>query len=337
MQRARYEIDPHNRLIVTEDGRDSSLPRQRRVLDGKFSVGADNSLIYNVKSPIDDRTAAPHNIRLRGNWSLDSGHNLKFTFENWRRKGGSDDISIDGEILDVRKDSILFGVKTGKAGGGRTTYALELTGSWQADNRNRLTFRVRREKGAGDILTFDGIWSVDNNNEITYSYRRSAPRRRTKVLRTLVFKGHWDIADRTKITYSLGAGSDSRFDLRTGIARTEKDYIKYEIGIGLSKRPKPVKERISIYGRWRIGRDTGLIFDVAYSGKNNYAISFGAEASLTDKDVIAFKLSKEDGKKDLAMTLELSHKMLKGDGESFVRLLRSKEESAVYVGAGFRW
>jgi hypothetical protein len=46
MQKVRYEIDPHNRLVVKEAGKKTKLPRFRQVLDGHFKVAKDNTLIY---------------------------------------------------------------------------------------------------------------------------------------------------------------------------------------------------------------------------------------------------------------------------------------------------
>lgn len=36
MAKVRYETDPHNRLVISESGRKSELPRFRKVLDGRF-------------------------------------------------------------------------------------------------------------------------------------------------------------------------------------------------------------------------------------------------------------------------------------------------------------
>ena len=45
MQKIRYEIDPHNRLV-------RRLPRFRKVIDGKFKIDKKNTLIYHVKAPV---------------------------------------------------------------------------------------------------------------------------------------------------------------------------------------------------------------------------------------------------------------------------------------------
>jgi hypothetical protein len=36
-------------------------------------------------------------------------------------------------------------------------------------------------------------------------------------------------------------------------------------------------------------------------------------------------------------SLEFSRKIFKGEGETFLRLLRSEKEASVYAGAAWRW
>ena len=42
MPKFRYEIDPHNSLIVTEAGRKSGLTKFRKIIDGRFKLGENN-------------------------------------------------------------------------------------------------------------------------------------------------------------------------------------------------------------------------------------------------------------------------------------------------------
>ncbi|MCK4519310.1 MAG: hypothetical protein KAU12_04230 [Candidatus Omnitrophica bacterium] len=91
-----------------------------------------------------------------------------------------------------------------------------------------------------------------------------------------------------------------------------------------------------LFGKWKIKKGKGLLFEVEYANKKIHAITFGAEAKLTAKDSISFKLKNEKNK-DISAQLQLSRKILKGDGLSFLRFLKSEGESAVTIGAGFRW
>jgi len=80
-----------------------------------------------------------------------------------------------------------------------------------------------------------------------------------------------------------------------------------------------------------------LIFEIEYENKKTKAIVFGADARLTDMDTILFKLKNEAENKEIGVSLELSHKILKGDGEAFLRILKANRESAIYAGAAWRW
>lgn len=37
-EKVTYESDPHNRLVITKNGRKNKLPRFRQVLDGQFKI-----------------------------------------------------------------------------------------------------------------------------------------------------------------------------------------------------------------------------------------------------------------------------------------------------------
>jgi hypothetical protein len=112
------------------------------------------------------------------------------------------------------------------------------------------------------------------------------------------------------------------------------DYIKYEVGIGLSRRKKPVKKTVTLFGTWKIKRNIGLLFEVEYEKKKVRAIVFGAKARLSAGDTISLRL-KNTLNKDIGGELRLSHRLLKGDGEIFLRGLASKRESAIYAGCGW--
>ena len=146
MEKVRYEVDPHNRLVIKKTGRKTKFPRFRRILDGRFKVARDNTLTYHIKAPIPDDIRAPHQVKLRGKWSLTKNHNLRFTLDKWRRQTFGDQLTLQGDIIDVNKNSLLFAVTTRTKQGAQSIYALKLQGSWQADKNNRLTFRIKKGK-----------------------------------------------------------------------------------------------------------------------------------------------------------------------------------------------
>jgi hypothetical protein len=105
----------------------------------------------------------------------------------------------------------------------------------------------------------------------------------------------------------------------------------------MSRRIKPVKRTLALFGGWRIKRDTGLIFEIGLSRGRIETLTFGAYASLTDRDTVLFKLMADSDNRDIVSSVELSRNILKGDGEAFIRLLKSKGEAAIYAGSVWRW
>jgi hypothetical protein len=346
VQKLRYELDPHNRFVLDKPGGKSELRKFRRVIDGRFKVDRRNELSCHIKSPVAEETI-PHQLKLRGKWSLTDNHNLRLTLDKQGRETFGDKITLQGEILDVKRNSLLFAITTKTKEDTKSIYVLNLSGSWKADRNNRLSFHIKKEKGRHDILTFKGAWEINKNHRIIYRYEKASLIRKRKKIHTLTFKGHWDIKKKLRISYVLERNTDSVFDFsaRGGSAYGGKasagifkdGYIKYELGIGLANRINPVRKTIILYGTWRLKKDVGLLFEVKYEDKKMHAIVFGAEVKLTGKDRISFRLKNDIGNKDLGVKLELSHKILKGDGRAFLQLLKSKRESAIYTGAAWRW
>lgn len=337
MESARYEIDPYNRLIISADGARGGLEKFRQVLDGQFKVDEHNNLSYHIKTPLYEGEDIPDQIRLAGDWSLTDNHELRLTLDKEARETFGDEITLQGQILDVNKDSLLFAMTTKMDGGGQSTYILNLQGSWKADENNRLSFYVRKEDGEYNILTFGLAWEIGKNNQIIYQYEKAALIRKKSEVHTLIFKGHWDIRDKVRISYLLDADSGSGFDFESSAGILEEDYIKYEVGIILERGAEPVRRKIALAGEWRLKKDAGLLFEIEYEDGKVCAITFGADITLTDEDTVSFKLKDSVDNRDLGMTLELSQKILEGDGELFLRALASRRELALYAGAAWRF
>ncbi|MCX5666075.1 MAG: hypothetical protein NT036_03390, partial [Candidatus Omnitrophica bacterium] len=273
----------------------------------------------------------------KGEWSLTDDHELRLTLDGQGRQTFGDRITLQGEILDVNRNSLLFAVTTTTKDNTRSTYVLNLGGTWKADENNRLSFHIRKEAGRYDILSFNGIWEINKNHQIIYQYEKARLIRKKKQCHTLIFKGYWDIREKFRISYLLGKGTDQSFDFITSIGIFTEKYIKYELGIGSNDRVDPVRRTITLFGRWNLKKDAGLIFEIDYENNKTREMVFGVDARLTDRDTVLFTLKNDKEKSDIGANLELSHKILKGDGEAFLRVLRSNRESAVYAGAGLRW
>lgn len=338
MPKLRYEVDPHNRLIVQDTGKKSSLRRFRKVLDGKFKIGDGNSLIYHIKSPARGVTPypdAPHQVKLRGKWSLTENHDLKLTLDKWRRQRLGDELTIQGNVIGVEVNSLLFSVTARTKENALSTHILKLRGLWQADKNNRLAFMVKKETGKYDTLTFSGAWEINKNHRLVYSYEKAELKRKRRLRKTIIFKGLWNITKKNALTYRLDLKGYSGFDFQTGLGRAGKKSLKFELGIRLSGRPKPVRRRVTLYGKWKVMKSMGLVFEIKYDKKTPRAIVFGADVKISGKDKITLRLKNELGL-ELDMKLVISKSLL-GGGEAFIRFLKSGKESGVYAGIARRW
>ena len=339
MTRLRYEVDPHNRLVVQETGKRLRLTRFRRVFDGRFKTGPNNSLTYHIKAPMQGVTPdrkLPHQVKLRGKWALTKNYDLKLTLDKWRRQSFGDQLTLQGEMMSAGANSLLFAVTTRSKKNIATRSILKLQGIWQADEHNRLTFRVKKGEGKHDTLIFDGIWEINKHHRIIYRYEKSHLIRKQRRKRAIEFKGFWDITKRNRISYKLNLDGKSAFDFRTSLGLLAEKYIKYELGIEVSGRKQPLRRIITLSGKWKIKRNVGLLFEIEYEKGKTKAITFGADAKLTKRDKVEFRL-KNELKKDLGIKLKLSRKLLRGDGEAFLKLLNSKREFSIYAGAAWRW
>ncbi|MBU1087161.1 MAG: hypothetical protein KKD05_06535 [Candidatus Omnitrophica bacterium] len=329
-----YEIDPYNRLIINKSGKKSELSRFRQVLDGRFKINPDNSISYLVKSPMPNDQEMPYQVKLEGNWALDKDHNLCISLNKLGRETLGDKLTLKGEIIDTSKNSLAFSLTTHTKDNMQSIYILQLKGAWQADKNNRLTFRIQKEDGSCDFLTFKGTWEINKQHQIIYKYEKAQLITKKKAIHTLIFQGYWNIKDKGRLSYVLDLQSDSVFNFKTSAAVFKDKYIKYELGIGLGKSLEA--RTIALFGKWNIKKNIGLVFEVEYANKQVSAITFGAEAKLSNKDSISFEL-KNDQNKNISAQLQLSRKILDGEGLSFLRFLKSKDETAVTVGAGFSW
>lgn len=337
MQKVRFETDPYNRLVVNASGKKSGLTKFRKVLDGRFRTNKYNNLTYHVKAPLSEGEKIPHQIRLKGEWELTDDHNLRLLLDKSGRETFGDQITLQGDIIKVDESSLSFAITTTNKENRHSTYVLNLEGWWKADENNRLMFHARREKGRGDILTFTGAWEIGDSYQIIYEYEKADLVRKKRLTHRLVFKGHWVILDRFRVSYLLGRDTDSAFDFETRAGIFRDDRIQYEIGIGLTDRRKKTIRALKLSGGWNIRKGIGLIFEVRCENKKLKAIVFGAEAKITDRGTISFRLKSEADNRDMGVDLELSRRILKGAGEVFLRTLASRKESAVYAGGAWRW
>ncbi|MFH0827462.1 MAG: hypothetical protein V1923_06255 [Candidatus Omnitrophota bacterium] len=332
MEKCKYEFDPHNRLTVKTGG----VRGIRKVLDGQFKISDHNTLTYHIKSSVPDGIKAPHQVKLKGTWFLTKDLELRLMLDKWRRQTFGDQLRLQGEIIDVRKNALLFALTTRTKDERSSLYALELCGSWQADAKNRLTFRVDKGRGRYDPLTLDGAWQINKNYQIIYLYKKEQLTQKEKKIQALTFKGYWDIRDKARLSYVLNKDMGSGFDFETSAGVFKKDYIKYELGIRVSGKKQPVKRTITFLGKWKVKKNAGLVFEIERGERKIQGLVFGAQARLTDKGEVLLSL-RNDLNRGIGAGLELSRDIFKREGQAFLRLLQSKQESVLLIGSGRRW
>lgn len=195
------------------------------------------------------------------------------------------------------------------------TGLVKLSGKWELDEKNRITFSVKRPfdlaQGGGpdkdNKLTFQSAWEVNENCEVVYKFEVDAKpqwfgtvssgagrsgtsrtrRRVAKVTQELVFKGEWDISEKNKLTYLIGADSDSAFRFRgtfeTQSILAKEGEIRYQAGVeyktsrGARKR---LTQTIALFGKWKLSDDLALSFEIEYADGRKSEIRIGADFNL---------------------------------------------------------
>ncbi len=298
MNKIRYEIDPHNRLVAKGPG----VKKFRTVLDGSFKVDEDNKLSYHVKksSGID----TPQEIKFSGNWSLDKEHDLVLTLDKWNNQIEGNKLVLQGELIDAKSNELVYSIATRETSQRERIYIVKLGGKWQADEHNRFCFDVEKENGAADTLTLRGSWNINKQNEIVYTYKQARLKTKQKSVNSVTFRGHWDITDKDKLSYVLNQDIGSSFDLRVTFEKALKDGLRFSLGVGVV----PQKKRMTLFGGWKFKKGLGLNFEAeCYDGRPR-SINFSANYPFSEDQ-----------------------------GEAFLRLLASKKEISLVGGVGFRW
>lgn len=346
-EKITYEIDPHNRLGYKKTGKNSGLPGFRTVIDGTFEIDKNNRLIYHIKKS-QNPDNIPQQLKLKGKWSLDKEHNLVLTLDKWGNQIAGNKLILEGELMDADANALSFMVTSKDSYGKAHIYIIKLSGRWQADKYNRLSFDIEREKGPSDRLTFQGAWEINKQNELIYTYEKSWLAKEKKVTNgstsltigpessrranTITLKGYWDIAEKHRIIYVLNKELKSEFDFRVSVGLPAKRGLAYELGIGAIPR----KKTITLFGSWKLSPRLGLLFEMpAADGKIN-SVVLEALCKLDKNYNLDIRLENKRGE-DLGINLKLSRKILKDQGEAFIRALSLRKEFSLVAGAGFRW
>lgn len=313
----RYEVDPQNRLVVF-----------RKVLDGEFNIGKDNSLAYHLKKSAEH--GLPQQIKFTGAWSLNKDHSLTFTLDKWNNQCEGNKLIIDCSIISAQAGELVVSLISRDSSGKGHFYLLKLSGRWQADEYNRLVFNITRENLPAQQLIFSGSWELDKRNKLTYSYSRKDLKKKRKITQEFSFEGYWDIADKRRITYVLSRRLGSQFDFKISFDKLLPNAIQYRLGLGSSGEKKVLK----IFGSWRVNKRLNVYFEAEPKGEHSMLL--GGSFRIGEGHLIEVALS-NSAKKDLGIEARLSRRFFKGSGEAFIKAAASKQEKAISAGVGALW
>ncbi len=269
---------------------------------------------------------------IKGDWELGPNHELRY-----RAEGLDEEFKFIGSLIATEPEALVFSVTEKQSDQKVVTSIQKLNGAWKLNSKNQITFAVEKESGENDTLTFQSGWKVNDTHEIVYTYEQINLKTKQKEIQELVFKGYWDISEKNRLTYYLGVDSDSSFRFRgafqTKSILAKKGEIRYQAGVEVAGKRKT--QAITLFGRWIVSRDLNLDFEIVYEdGKKS--ISFGGQYSLDDKRQITVNLKRKDGE-PLGLELILTQDMFNGNGQAFVRLQKSLEESSIEAGVRFVW
>ncbi len=347
-EKIRYEIDPHNRLVYEKTGGKLDVPGFRAVVDGIFEIDKDNQIIYHVKKALGPDI--PQQLKLKGKWALDRNHNLVLTLDKWGNQIAGNKLTIESELIDAKDNMLSFALATKDSEDKAHIYIVHLGGRWQADECNRLTFNVQKEAGitglsAGQAgkITLTGDWEVNSvkkglpngvnkQNEITYTYEKSIAGKKKKITKAVTLKGYWDITGKHRIKYVLNKEIESEFDFKVSIGKPVGRGLEYEIGVGASPR----KKTITLFGCWKVSKNSGVSFEMPCAEGKIRSVIFSGWVKLDKNHKLEARLQNKTGE-DLGIDVKLSRNIFEGQGEAFIRALKSQKEVSIAAGIGFRW
>ena len=274
-----------------------------------------------------------------GTWKLTPRHEVQYRRRRENlRSPLEEEVVLRGNLIAAEGAGLVISAWERRTGGELASRFLTLKGRWEADSKNRFNFLAERQEGREDRLVFSGGWEVNDQNEILYRYERLDEKTKKRQIHTLVFRGSWQVDGGRLFTYILDRNSESAFRFRgtfqTASISARQGALRYQIGVEVEGRQRI--QTITLFGKWKLSRNLGLEFELASGSGGKRSLAFGATYSTDSGRFISAKLTTKQGK-SLGMELILTQEFLKGQGEAFLRLKKSLEESAVEGGLRIRW
>lgn len=330
----RYEFDELNRLIIHDP---HDLLQPRRVLEGRLAIDRHNRLKYHVRTTPGEARAAAREMTLEGMWTLSPDHRLGITLHPQEDRHRQT-IFLNGTVVDIRDNALAVSLWRREHDGTRSTQTISLSGRWQADASNRLTFLVSRADGSDDRLVFDGAWTVDRQHQLLYRYEDAGGSRRRPAVQTLRFTGTWDILPNSKLVYRLGVTTPSAFEfqaaLQSSTLNAREGRIAYQVGIRLSSG-RTVTRQVALFGTWKVHRDLAVSFEIPYTDGRLQALMFKAAYTFLTRHTVAVHLHARRGE-PLGIAVTMTRSFL-DDAHLFLRLQRLGNDTQVLGGVTRRF
>ena len=329
----RYSLDERNRLLVREPGDSFEPLRPVRVMDGAIAVGRGNRLVYHAASaPGRGGSPGPRDMEFDGTWGLTHDHELALSVrESDARERQT--LHLKGALVQAQANALVFALRREEETEGASEQ-LTISGRWAADAQNRLTFLVDKADGSEDRLTLQGGWELGPHHELLYRYRQRA----ASEERTLLFNGAWDITSADRLVYRLSGSDDSAFEFKAALQSpsllASDRRVVYQVGIGLSGG-KTHRQRVTLFGAWKLNRDRSVSFDIPYADGRIQAIRFEGSTSLGPRNRLKVELS--TGRREpLGLTVTFT-KELVPDVNLFLRLRKDAEDTSAIGGIQVRF
>ena len=315
----------------------AELLRGRHVLEGTLTTDARNRLVYQAEVPAaKDAAGAPRTVALDGTWRLTRDHQLTFTARSASGRPRKT-VSLRGTLAEADANALTFELDRGEGQRGARAQRLTLSGRWEADARNRLTFLVARADGGEDRLTLQGGWEIGPRHALRYRYRRRTLSGRAEE-HALIFDGAWDIPRAGRLAYRLLGSSASAFEFRASLGtpslRAKEGRLVHEVGIELARGVRRTR-RVTLFGTWKLHRDLSVSFEIPYRDGRIEAIRFAGGVALSPRDQLSVALRVGRGER-LGLTVTFTRELVP-DANLFLRVRHDDEERAVVGGVRVRF
>jgi hypothetical protein len=268
---------------------------------------------------------------VEGHWRLDPSHEIQY-------RTRAQEIKVRGTLLAAEPGALVAAISQKEKNGHISSRLLKLSGEWRVDAKNRIVFEIERKEGENNVLTLAGIWRLGPEHDIIYSYKRQNLKTKKKEIQELTFKGFWDISEKHRLSYFLGGDTNAELRFRgafqTKSLLAKEGEIRYQLGIEV--RGKTRLQTLVFFGKWKISRDLELSFEMEYGDREKRKIRFGGKYTLNDDASISAKLVNEQDK-PLGLEVILTKDIFEGDGEAFLRLKKTIEESRLEAGVKWSW